>query len=115
MATQTDAKAGIRGITLGRQKATAAPSSARRRRGGGEEGCSGEPELSHDQNIEVRDRTLHVAGRLKYFLSVWMAITSDKKILDMVEHCHLEFTETPSQQYPKPRIRFNSEEAVIVH
>ena len=49
MATQTDTMAGIRVITLGRQKTIAAPSSARRR---GEEGCSVKPEISHDQNIE---------------------------------------------------------------
>ena len=36
-------------------------------------------------------RELKVSGRLKYFLSVWTAITSDRKILDMVQHCHLEF------------------------
>lgn len=37
------------------------------------------------------------------------------KILDMVEHCHLEFTENPYRQYPKPLIGFNSEaEAVII-
>ncbi|KAK2557513.1 Pol polyprotein [Acropora cervicornis] len=45
---------------------------------------------------------------------VWMDITSDRKILDMVEHCHLEFTENPYQQYPKPPIKFNSDEAAII-
>ena len=50
----------------------------------------------------------------KYFLSVWMDITSDRKILDMVEHCHLEFTENPYQQYPKPPIKINSDEAAII-
>ena len=78
----------------------------------GEEDC--EPELNHDQNIEVRDRDLHVAGRLKYFLSIWMDITSDRKILDMVKHCHLEFTENPHQEYPKPPVKFNSDEAAII-
>ena len=43
-----------------------------------------------------------------------MEITSDRKILDMVEHCHLEFTEHPYQQYPKPPVRFNSEEAALI-
>ena len=43
-----------------------------------------------------------------------MDITSDRKILDMVEHCHLEFTENPYQQYPKPPIKFNSDEAAII-
>ena len=32
----------------------------------------------------------------------------------MVEHCHLEFTENPYQQYPKPPISFNSGEAAII-
>lgn len=43
-----------------------------------------------------------------------MDITSDQKILDMVEHCHLEFTENPYQQYPKPPIKFNFDEAAII-
>lgn len=59
------------------------PLSTITRRGG--EGCSKEPELNHDRNIEVRNRELPVASRLKYFLSVSMDITSDRKILDMVE------------------------------
>ena len=32
----------------------------------------------------------------------------------MVEHCHLEFTENPYQQYPKPPIKFNFDEAAII-
>jgi len=28
--------------------------------------------------------------------------------------CHHGFTESPYQQYPKPPIRFNSEEAAII-
>ena len=43
-----------------------------------------------------------------------MDITSDRKILDMVEHCHLEFTENPYQQYSMPPIKFNSDEAAII-
>ena len=64
--------------------------------------------------MEVRDRYLQVAGTVKYFLSAWKAITSDSMILDMVEHCHLEFIKTPYQQYPMPPIRFNSSEAAII-
>ena len=55
-------KAGIRIITPGHQKTTVAPSSTRRIGGGGGGGCSEEPELTHDQNMEVRDRDLQVAG-----------------------------------------------------
>ena len=32
----------------------------------------------------------------------------------MVEHCHLEFTENPHQQYPKPPFKINSDEAAII-
>ena len=81
--------------------------------GGGGEGCSKEPELNPDQNIEVRDRELQVAGSLKSFLLVWMDNVR-KKYSHMVEHCHLQFTENPYQQYPKPPIKFNSEEAAII-
>ena len=43
-----------------------------------------------------------------------MDITSDRKILDMAEHCNLEFTENSYQHYPKPPIKFNSDEAAII-
>ena len=56
---------------------------------------------------------IKVAGRLKYFLSEWKLITTDPKILDMVQHCHLEFIELPSQHYNLPPIRFNTREARI--
>ena len=79
MTTQTDTKANIGVITLGRKKTTPPPFQ---QKGGGEEGCSKEPELNLDQNIEVREKELQVAGRLEYFLSVWMDITSDRKILN---------------------------------
>lgn len=32
----------------------------------------------------------------------------------MVQHCHLEFTELPSQAYNLPPIRFNTREAKII-
>ena len=57
MATQTDTMASIGVTTLGRQKTTVASPSTRRRGGGGES-CSKEPELNHDQNVEVKDREL---------------------------------------------------------
>ena len=31
------------------------------------------------------------AGRLRYFVKNWRDITQDQNILDIVEHCHLEF------------------------
>lgn len=66
-------------------------------------------EVSATQNVCIK-----VAGRLKYFLSEWKLITTDPKILDMVQHCHLEFIELPSQHYNLPPIRFNAKEAKII-
>lgn len=65
--------------------------------------------MSATQNVCIK-----VAGRLKYFLSEWKLITTDPKILDMVQHCHLEFIELPSQHYNLPPIRFNAKEAKII-
>jgi len=56
IATQTDTKANIGVITLGRQKTTAAPLSTRRRGGGGEGGFSKKQKLNHDQKFEERER-----------------------------------------------------------
>ena len=65
--------------------------------------------MSATQNVCIK-----VAGRLKYFLSEWKLITTDPKILDMVQHCHLEFIELPSKHYNLPPIRFNTKEAKII-
>ena len=65
--------------------------------------------MSATQNVCIK-----VAGRLKYFLSEWKLITTDSKILDMVQYCHLEFIELPSQQYNLPPIGFNTKEAKII-
>jgi len=51
--------------------------------------------------ISERNVCIKVAGRLKYFLSEWKLITTDHKILGMVQHCHLEFIELPSPQYKR--------------
>ena len=66
-------------------------------------------EVSATHNVCIK-----VAGRLKYFLSEWKLITTDPKILDMVQHCHLEFIELPPQHYNLPPIRFNIKEAKII-
>ena len=34
---------------------------------------------------------VRTAGRLRHFLSNWLAITSDNYILDMVQHAHIKF------------------------
>ena len=82
VAFQTGPKAGtgVRVLTLGHQKTTIASSQQER----GKRYLQ-EPEPSHDQNVKVRDRKLQVAGRLKCFLCSWKTITSDSKILDMVD------------------------------
>ena len=46
----------------------------------------------------MRDRELKVASRLKYLLSTRMTITSDRNILDMIEHSHLEFPEEKEEK-----------------
>ena len=75
------------------------------------------PKSTHHPNPEVNathNECIKVAGRLKYFLSEWKLITTDPKILEMVQHCHLEFIELPSQHYNLPPIRFNTREAKII-
>ena len=66
-------------------------------------------EVSATQNVCIK-----VAGRLNYFLSEWKLITTDPIILDMVQHCHLEFIEVPSQHYNLPPVRFNTREPKII-
>ena len=43
--------------------------------------------------------SVFTAGRLKNFIDNWQKITTDEFILDIVEHCHLEFIDNirPSQ------------------
>lgn len=31
------------------------------------------------------------AGRLRFYIENWRKITSDENILDIVQHCHIEF------------------------
>ena len=75
------------------------------------------PKSTQHPNSEVsaaHDVCIKVAGRLKCFLSEWKLITTDPKILDMVQHCHLEFTELPSQHYNLPPVGFNTRGAKII-
>ena len=39
------------------------------------------------------------AGRLSHFTKQWSKLTNDERILDIVQHCHIEFdsTEPPTQ------------------
>ena len=61
----------------------------------------------------INDVSIKVAGRLKYFLSAWKLITN-RKILDMVQHCHQKIVEPLSQHYNLPPTRFSPEEAKII-
>ena len=62
----------------------------------------------------TQNACIKVAGRLKYSWSEWKLRTTDPKILDMVPHCHLEFTELPSQHFNLPPIRLKTREAKII-
>ena len=53
---------------------------------------------------------------MKYFISKWRELTSDSQILDIVEHCHIEFTDDiyPKQNNCPGRINFNITETGII-
>ena len=58
-----------------------------------------------------------VAGNIRHFVDEWRKITSDKFILDTVQHSHIDFFEgmAPIQNsVPKP-IKFNEQEKIIVN
>ena len=48
-----------------------------------------------------------LAGRLKHFLPAWHKITADHNILDIVEHCHLEFNTPLCQTHVRPEINYD--------
>ncbi|VDI71101.1 Hypothetical predicted protein [Mytilus galloprovincialis] len=57
------------------------------------------------------------AGRLKLFVNEWRKLTSDKYILDAVQHCYIEFTDNRPPIQNKMSIRnskFNLKEEKIV-
>ena len=51
--------------------------------------------ISETVKISVSEISAFVGGRLKYFSSKWKELTQDSKIIDIVEHCHFEFCDTP--------------------
>ena len=57
------------------------------------------------------------AGRLRFFKSVWMQITSDYSILDSVAHCHIDFENGANLSRAKNAnpIRFNKREHEIIN
>ena len=56
------------------------------------------------------------AGNLKNHVQEWRNLTSDRVILDMVQHCHLDFSETFSQRNTShiPQHKFNKKESDII-
>ncbi|MES9884348.1 MAG: reverse transcriptase domain-containing protein [Sedimenticola sp.] len=56
------------------------------------------------------------AGRLKYYASEWEKITNDPKILDIVQHCHVEFVNDtpPSQSGSTSQQNFNATDTEII-
>ena len=52
---------------------------------------------------------IKVAGRLKYFASVWYGLTSDRHILDIVKNYHIEFESglEPFQKFPQKPIKIS--------
>ena len=81
------------------------PGGPKNPRGGG-----GHEELNEQVKGEFQ------AGRLKSFISEWGKITSDLQILDIVEHCHIEFVGDicPQQRFSLGRTHFNLKETEII-
>ena len=65
-----------------------------------------------DVNSQVSE--VFVAGRLKYFVDVWKTITNDPFILDIVEHCHINWKGSPPTQNQFARQNFNVQESLII-
>lgn len=52
---------------------------------------------------------------MKYFVEKWQKITSDENILDIVQHCHIEFINNENPVNTKiPNCHFNSKEEEII-
>ena len=64
--------------------------------------------MPKDSYDEVSTSTTFEAGRLKKFSSFWKEITSDDKIIDIIENCHLEFKDgiLPCQEKLQHEIKF---------
>lgn len=53
-------------------------------------------------------------GGIKDNLEIWKLITSDDWILDTVQGYKIEFESHPAQQHPQNKIKFSSEEQVLL-
>lgn len=52
---------------------------------------------------------------MKYFIEKWQKITSDENILDIVQHCHIEFINNDNPVNTKiPNCHFNAKEEEII-
>ena len=64
----------------------------------GKEYRSIESKLTTNQSTEVRQcYEIKVSGRLKLFFPAKKKITSDRTVLDVVQHCHIEFVQSSQQ------------------
>ena len=54
------------------------------------------------------------AGRLAHFLAKWQALTSDKWLIDTIQHYHIEFSNTPFQKHIPREICFSDHESSMI-
>jgi hypothetical protein len=74
---------------------------------------SGSGEGTHVGKVKFN---IFKAGRLRYFVNEWSKLTSEKIVLDMVQHCHIQF-KTEFYEYKQehcPQYSFNLEESHII-
>ena len=55
-----------------------------------------------------------VAGRVAHFIDKWRELTSDKWVLDTVQHYHIEFAKWPFQSHIPKGIKFSDQESAII-
>ena len=55
-----------------------------------------------------------MAGRLANFIAKWREITTDKWVLDTVQHYHIEFAKVPYQTHIPRDICFSNIEAAMI-
>ena len=60
-----------------------------------------------------RDSSLFTAGQIQHCKDQWVQITSDRKILQMVNGYKLEFIDIPVQNQPPSSFTFDDTETVL--
>jgi len=63
----------------------------------------------------VNAQKLFVVGRTNQRLSEWVKLTTDPEILDIVKHCHIEFSQDPCLFIIHGQINLNSGQQAIVN